>query len=602
MNWIKRLNKYGVSNGVILLLFVLSFFSMLAQMVGLGIFLPIFEFIIQNDTTQVSDGSQNLLLNYINLIIKSLGLSLTLESLLIVAFLFYLVSQISLFIIASANAYFLGRMTKTIRDRFFEYYLDADSEYYDQVKIGDFINISTTELGSATLGVIAPIKLMVSLISALGSIFILLMLSYELTFYIVLIVLLMLPYPMILISRTTKAGRQNTEFNSNLVSFILDRLRSPRLVRLSGTRNSEIREYSVITEKQRNLTFKIHLLKEKIGLTFEPSIVFSALVVLYIAVTYLGMSASSIILFMVITIRLVPIIRALLIQKQTINKSKGPIESIDALLLEMKTKETQGNFVKVYPKSENIQSINSVQLENVSYRYSKFDSDAISNISLVFNKESINAIIGPSGSGKSTLIDIISTYRKPNSGMLLLDGSSYTGSDINNLISYVPQDPQIFDGEIINHISYGSDKKTLDEIKNAAKLSGANDFIMKLEHGYQTVLNNNGDNLSGGQRYRVDMARALLSDAPILILDEPTSALDYENKTYFIDNLKTIKADTRKIILVITHDFSIMPIFDSIVLMNDGELASQSNHNDLLENNEWYRDGFQNSNVSKIES
>ena len=602
MNWIKRLNKYGVSNGVILLLFVLSFFSMLAQMVGLGIFLPIFEFVIQNDTTQLSDGSQNLLLNYINLIIKSLGLSLTLESLLIVAFFFYLVSQISLFIIASANAYFLGRMTKTIRDRFFEYYLDADSEYYDQVKIGDFINISTTELGSATLGVIAPIKLMVQLISALGSIFILLMLSYELTFYIVLIVLLMLPYPMILISRTTKAGRENTEFNSNLVSFILDRLRSPRLVRLSGTRNSEIREYSVITEKQRNLTFKIHLLKEKIGLTFEPSIVFSALVVLYIAVTYLGMSASSIILFMVITIRLVPIIRALLIQKQAINRSKGPIESIDALLLEMKTKETQGNFVKVYPESGNIQSINSVQLENVSYRYSKFDSDAISNISLVFNKESINAIIGPSGSGKSTLIDIISTYRKPNSGMLLLDGSSYTGSDINNLISYVPQDPQIFDGEIINHISYGFDNKQLDEIKNAAMLSGAHDFMMKLEDGYQTVLNNNGDNLSGGQRYRVDMARALLSDAPILILDEPTSALDYENKAYFIKNLKKIKADTRKIIVVITHDFSIMPIFDSIVLMNDGELVSQSNHNYLLGNNSWYRDGFKNSNGGEIES
>jgi ABC-type multidrug transport system fused ATPase/permease subunit len=602
MNWIKRLNKYGVSNGVILLLFVLSFFSMLAQMVGLGIFLPIFEFVIQNDTTQLSDGSQNLLLNYINLIIKSLGLSLTLESLLIVAFFFYLVSQISLFIIASANAYFLGRMTKTIRDRFFEYYLDADSEYYDQVKIGDFINISTTELGSATLGVIAPIKLMVQLISALGSIFILLMLSYELTFYIVLIVLLMLPYPMILISRTTKAGRENTEFNSNLVSFILDRLRSPRLVRLSGTRNSEIREYSVITEKQRNLTFKIHLLKEKIGLTFEPSIVFSALVVLYIAVTYLGMSASSIILFMVITIRLVPIIRALLIQKQAINRSKGPIESIDALLLEMKTKETQGNFVKVYPESGNIQSINSVQLENVSYRYSKFDSDAISNISLVFNKESINAIIGPSGSGKSTLIDIISTYRKPNSGMLLLDGSSYTGSDINNLISYVPQDPQIFDGEIINHISYGFDNKQLDEIKNAAMLSGAHDFMMKLEDGYQTVLNNNGDNLSGGQRYRVDMARALLSDAPILILDEPTSALDYENKAYFIKNLKKIKADTRKIIVVITHDFSIMPIFDSIVLMTDGELVSQSNHNYLLGNNSWYRDGFKNSNGGEIES
>jgi ABC-type multidrug transport system fused ATPase/permease subunit len=123
-----------------------------------------------------------------------------------------------------------------------------------------------------------------------------------------------------------------------------------------------------------------------------------------------------------------------------------------------------------------------------------------------------------------------------------------------------------------------------------------------LEHGYQTYLINNGDNLSGGQRYRVDMARALLSDAPILIFDEPTSALDYKNKNYFIKSLKKIKADTSKIILVITHDFSIMPIFDSIVFMNDGEVSSHSNHNDLLENSEWYRAGFKNSNDVKIES
>jgi ATP-binding cassette, subfamily B, bacterial MsbA len=602
MIWIRRLNEYGLPNWVITLLIFLSFISMVAQIVGLGIFLPIFEYIFQSGKGELIEGSENLLLNYINIFIESVGLDTSLESLLIIAFLFYLVSQIALFIIAYANAYYLGSMTKNIRDKFFKYYLDADSEYYDQVKIGDFINISTTELGYAVTGVIAPIKLLVSLLSSIGSIAILFMLSYKLTLCIIVIILLVLPYPMYLVANTSAVGRKNTDFNSTLVSFLLDRLRSPRLVRLSGTRDSEIREYSSITETQRILLLKIHILKEKIGLTFEPAVILSSLVILYIALKYIGLSPSSILLFMVITVRLVPIIRSILIQKQSINRNKGPIESIDKLLIKMQSNDIKAELLIKDDKSKNIKSIQSVKLKNVSYRYNTSDSDAISNVSLVFNQETLNAIIGPSGSGKSTLIDIISTYRKPNSGMLLLDGSSYTGSDINNLISYVPQDPQIFDGKIFDHISYGSDKKTLDEIKNAAKLSGANDFIMKLEHGYQTYLINNGDNLSGGQRYRVDMARALLSDAPILILDEPTSALDYENKTYFIDNLKTIKADTRKIILVITHDFSIMPIFDSIVLMNDGELASQSNHNDLLENNEWYRDGFQNSNGGKIES
>ena len=493
-------------------------------------------------------------------------------------------------------------MTKNIRDKFFKFYLDADSEYYDKVKIGDFINISTTELASAVSGVIAPIKLLVSLLSAIGSIAILFMLSYKLTLCIIVIILLVLPYPMYLVGSASEVGRKNTDFNSTLVSFLLDRLRSPRLVRLSGTRDSEIREYSSITETQRILLLKIHILKEKIGLTFEPAVILSSLLILYIALKYIGLSPSSILLFMVITVRLVPIIRSILLQKQTINRNKGPIESIDKLLIKMQADDVKAELLIKDDRSKNIKSIQSVKLENISYRYSSSDSDAISNVSLIFNQETLNAIIGPSGSGKSTLIDIISSYRRPTSGILFINDSPYTGEDINSLITYVPQDPQIFDGNIFDHISYGSDKKTLDEIKNAAKLSGANDFIMKLENGYQTYLINNGDNLSGGQRYRVDMARALLSDAPILILDEPTSALDYENKTYFIKSLKKIKAATRKIILVITHDFSIMPIFDSIVFMNDGEVASHSNHNELLENNKWYRDGFKNSNDVKIES
>jgi len=289
MIWIKRLNNYGISNWAILSLFILSFLAMLAQMIGMGIFLPIFEFIFQGAIEQ-SDGSKNLILRYIDLLISSMGIDVTLKSLLITAFLFYFISQVLLFIIAYANSYFLGLMIKSIRDKFFKYYLDADSEYYDEVKVGDFINISTSELGLAVSGVIAPIRLMVSLLSAIGSITILVMLSYELTFYIVALIFIMLPYPMLLISRTTKLGRMNTKFNSFLVSFLLDRLKSPRLVRLSGTRNSEIKEYSDITEKQRSLTLDIHVLKERVVLIFEPAIIFSSLVILYIAITYLDMT------------------------------------------------------------------------------------------------------------------------------------------------------------------------------------------------------------------------------------------------------------------------------------------------------------------------
>jgi len=564
---------------------------MLAQMAGLGIFLPIFEFIFQNSETQ-TDGNQNLLLDYVNLLFTSLNISVTLGPLLIVAFIFYFISQIALFIIAYANAYFLGWMIKDIRDKFFKYYLDADSEYYDRVKMGDFINISTTELGTAVGGVIAPIKLMVSLVSAIGSVVILMMLSYELTFYIIVVILVMLPYPMLLISRSTKVGRKSAKFNSILVSFLLDRLRSPRLVRLSGTRDSEIREYSKITETQRSLNFINHVLKQKMVLIFEPSIICASLVILYIAITYLGMSSSSVVLFMVITIKLVPIIRNILVQKQTINKTKGSIESIHSLLSEMEVKDKISNLNKnVNSDNHKVEVIDKIQLKDVSYRYLDSDSNALSNISMIFNKNTINAIIGSSGSGKSTLIDIISSYRNPSQGNIYFDGFTMSEFKVDSLISYVPQQPQIFDGQIMDHISYGMPDKSESDVVDMAILSGANDFIIDFDSQYQTVLNNNGDNLSGGQRYKIDMARALLSDAPILILDEPTSALDYESTNNFIKTLKKIRNETEKIIIVITHDFSIMSVFDSILLLENGKIAAQSTHIKLIDISPWYAKG-----------
>ncbi len=600
MIWIKRLNNYGISNWVILLLFILSFFAMIAQVVGLGIFLPIFEFIFQGGVDQ-SDGGQNLMLRYINLLISFMNIDVTLESLLILAFIFYLTSQLLLFIIAYANSYFIGRMTKNIRDKFFKYYLDADSEYYDRVKIGNFINISTSELGLAVSGVIAPIKLMVSLISGVGSIVILSALSYELTIYICIIILIVLPYPMVLISRATKLGRTNTRYNSFLVSFLLDRLKSPRLVRLSGTRNSEIREYFNITEKQRSLTLSVHILKEKVVLIFEPVIIFSSLVMLYIAITYLDISPSSTLLFMVITVKLVPIIRSVLMQKQSINRTKGAIESIDSLILNMKLKDNSCNFSgDDYNDIVALGPTTSIQLQDISYRYSNTNKDTLSHISLTFDHGTINGIIGPSGSGKSTLIDIISSYRMPNKGSVYFNDKKLSEFKINSLISYVPQQPQIFDGQVVNHISYGTSDQLLSNVKDAAILAGAHDFIMKFDNQYQTLLNNNGGNLSGGQRYRLDMARALLSNTPILILDEPTSALDYENKIKFVNTIKKIKNETGKIIIVITHDFSITPIFDSIVLLEDGLMVSQSTHDDLINISSWYSSGVSDFYKNKV--
>ena len=599
--WIKRLNTYGLSNWVILFLFLLSFVSIFTQMLGVSIFIPIFEFIFHGNMPNEANADSNKFIYYLQTIISFFGGSVGIESLLITAFVFFLIGQILTYLISIINVYFSGKMTRDMRSKFFSNYLQAESNYYDKVDMGTFVNITTTELSGAITGVIAPIKLMVAIVSAVGSFFVLFLLSYQMTLLAVSLTSIALIYPMILIKRTIEAGRVNTQYNNTLVSFLMDKLRSPRLVRLSGTANAEEKEYSSITEQQRVNTLKIQLLKELVGIIFEPVVVLVSLVILYIAITWLDVSANMIMVYMIIMVKLVPIVRSVLNQKQSINRNRGPIESIDKLLENIETsrrekaKKAQNDF-----QNKSILEIDQIEFKHVYYQYSADKNYALSDISLELEKATVVAIVGPSGSGKSTLIDLLSTYRYPSKGELLFNGlsfSNYKEKDLIAQISYVPQQPQIFDGSMYDHILYGSKGKTKGDAIQATKLSGAFQFIERLELGFETLLRDNGGNLSGGQRFKLDLSRALMSDASVLILDEPTSALDYDSKKAFIETVMEIKNKTQKFIVVITHDFSVLPFFEKIVVLSNGTIGSYDSHENLVRSNEWYANGISLSKV-----
>jgi ATP-binding cassette subfamily B protein len=310
------------------------------------------------------------------------------------------------------------------------------------------------------------------------------------------------------------------------------------------------------------------------------------------------MDPASVFVFMIIMIRLVPIVRTFLNAKQLINRTVGPIEAIDSILDEMSKASLNNN--ECLPEDSidnNFLDINKLQLVTVSYRYSAKEPFVLSDISLDLDQSTVNAVVGPSGGGKSTLIDIITGYRSPTTGKILLNGEE--ANDINNykisnLLSYVPQDPQLFDGEVGEHIFYGNKTLTYDDMLKASELSGAHNFIKNLQNGYATVLNNNGSNFSGGQRFRIDFARALLSNAPLLVLDEPLSGLDYAGKNLFIKSINKIKKETSKIIIIITHDLSFYELFDKIIVIENGVIDTHTTHKELIESNKWYRNGFNN--------
>ena len=183
------------------------------------------------------------------------------------------------------------------------------------------------------------------------------------------------------------------------------------------------------------MTLDIHVLKERVVLIFEPAIIFSSLVILYIAITYLDMTPSSVLLFMVITVKLVPIIRSILMQKQSINRTKGSIEAIDSLVSSMRLKNE--NFSSECNSDVDMHSAPNIKLQNVSYRYVNTSKYALSNVSLTFDHGTINGVIGPSGSGKTYMISVLCDaagipFAKKSLARLSSEG--YKGENLSGIV------------------------------------------------------------------------------------------------------------------------------------------------------------------------
>jgi len=232
----------------------------------------------------------------------------------------------------------------------------------------------------------------------------------------------------------------------------------------------------------------------------------------------------------------------------------------------------------------------SLNLDNVSFGYENSQEKVIQSISLNIPKNQFVAFVGPSGSGKSTLADLILRNYFPTSGNILLDGldiNDIEESAWRRLITIVDQDCYLFNESILNNIKYGHPDATDDEVYQAAKLSGADNFIDKLPDGYQTIVGNRGTSLSGGERQRISLARSIIVKPKILILDEATSSLDSISEKIIQESLKTIRESTT--LIVIAHRLSTIKQADNIFFIKNGRIAEQGNHDFLLDSDSDYK-------------
>ena len=234
-----------------------------------------------------------------------------------------------------------------------------------------------------------------------------------------------------------------------------------------------------------------------------------------------------------------------------------------------------------------------ISLRSVSFSYDG-TTEVLHDVNLTIHPGTMTALVGPSGSGKSTVAKLIAGYWDVTSGSITLGGHELKDiplSEIADQISYVSQDNYLFNRSIRENIRMGRPDATDTEVEQAAKQSGCDAFIRKLDNGYDTVVGSAGSHLSGGERQRIAIARAMLKNAPVVILDEATAYIDPENEALV---QKAISALTvGKTLIVIAHRLSTIVGADNIVVVKDGTIHAQGTHEKLLETCPLYRDMWQ---------
>ncbi len=259
-----------------------------------------------------------------------------------------------------------------------------------------------------------------------------------------------------------------------------------------------------------------------------------------------------------------------------VQKGLASLDRIDHVL------NTESN-IKIKPKTTPIEKFNSkIEYKNVSFKY--IEDYVLQDVSITLEKGKTVALVGQSGSGKSTMADLLPRFYDVNKGKIIVDGIETRDLDpteLRALMGIVNQEAILFNDTIYNNITFGVKEATQQEVEHAAKIANAHEFIIQTEQGYQTNIGDRGSRLSGGQRQRISIARAVLTNPPILILDEATSALDTESERLVQDALNKLMKNRTS--LVIAHRLSTIRSADVIHVLRDGRVIESGNYDELLQ-------------------
>lgn len=486
------------------------------------------------------------------------------------------------------SKYYMGYVGRSVvcdyRQQMLNHLLSVPIAYYKQHSIGELISKINYDAEQISVAVSDAVRECLSSIIAIAVLFgVMLSISWKVTITVMLVAPVVIIALRMLGKRMRRYSMQVQHSMGELTHVTAEVITGHQVIKIYQGNEYEQKRIKSATENNLRQELKTFLLA---GLS-APVMQFIGGVVL-VAFIYL-VTLESINLPPGQIFGLVGVLFALLRPLKQISgvnnvlqKGIAAIGSIQQLLNVQPETNTGKSIITTRPTE--------LKFTDVNFAYPDDpNTQVLYNISFTAKRGETVAIVGGSGSGKSSLMGLVPRFYDPNSGEILLDGKNITDIELSNLrdqIALITQNVVLFNDTIANNIAYATKAVDFAGIKHAATVANAIDFIEQLPQGFDTIIGENGCLLSGGQRQRLAIARAVLKDAPILIMDEATSALDNESELAIKLALQRLMQD--RITLIIAHRLTTIEQADKIVVLEKGKIIEIGNHQDLLSKNGRY--------------